>query len=212
LITPLAWITLTIADTNPQIYTSTNLNFDNMRFNVLTVALFLGSTLAFPLNHEKRDLRIIESSVKQVDAALSKLDNALRGAKPTSDPKDQQSYIRWLLDLDNQVQSAMTFGSGEVRRAPNINELEAARLAFVMDPVLRETRSTMNGWTNIKRIVQSAGMVAVVRDQLSKGAIQSSGFADAIISRLPVINRGIGQTFKSSIMSPIDSTIRGYAR
>jgi hypothetical protein len=183
-----------------------------MRFSVFTAAIFLGSTLASPLNHEKRDVAIIESNVKRVSAALSKLDQALKGIKPTSDPIDQQSYIKWLLDMDNQVQSAMTLGSGEIRRAPNINQLEATRLAFIMEPVLRETRSTMTGWINVKRIVQSSGMMAVVRDQLNRGAIQSSGFADAIIGRLPAINRGIGQTFKSSIMSPIDNAIRGFAR
>jgi hypothetical protein len=182
-----------------------------MRLNVLTIAISLGGTIALPLDHYKRDLTIIESSVKQVSAALTTLDNALKGEKPTSDTADQQKYMKWLLGMDSKVQSAMAAGSIKIRAMPNINALDATRLVFVMEPMLRDTRSTMKGWVNIKAIAQSAGMVTTVRDQLSRGATECSGYADAIISRLPALNRGIGQSFKSSIMSPIDNTIRMYA-
>jgi hypothetical protein len=184
---------------------------DKMRFSVFSVAICLASTLAAPLNHEKRDLSIIETSVKQVIATLSTLDQALKGQKPTADQIDQQKYIKWLLNMDSQVQSALAAGSGKIWTSPNINELDAARLVFVMEPMLKDTQSTMKGWISIKAIAQSAGMLGAVRDQLSRGATESSGFADAIIGRLPALNRAIGQTFKSSIMRPIDNTIRTYA-
>ena len=194
------------------IHTYSNLNLDNMRLNVLTVAIFLGGSLALPLDHEKRDLTIIEASVKQVSAAVATLDKALKGQKPTLETTDQQKYIKWLLDMDSKIQSAMALGSGKIRTMPNINELDATKLAFVMEPMIRDTRSAMKGWISIKQIAQSAGMVTTVRDQLSRGATEVSGYADSIISRLPALNRSIGQSFKSSIMNPIDNTIRAYAR
>jgi hypothetical protein len=183
-----------------------------MHFSLFPLAILLGSTLASPLNYERRDLAVIESSVKQVSAALSTLDKALKGQKPTFDRVDQEKYIKWLLGMDAQIQRAMGAGAGRIRLAPNLNDRDAARLAFIMEPILRDTRSTMKGWISIKPIAQSAGMTTAVREQLSRGATVCSGYADAIINRLPVINRAIGNTFKTSIMSPIDNTIRSYIR
>jgi len=181
-----------------------------MRFSVLTATLFLAGTIALPLDHEKRDLAIIESSVREVSAALTTLDQALKGQKPTWEPEDQKKYVKWLLDMDLKIQSAMAAGSARIRTMPDIKAMDATRLVFVMEPMLRETKSTMKGWVSIKGIAATAGMVTTVRDQLSRGATECSGYADAIISRLPALNRGIGNTFKTSIMNPIDSTIRVY--
>jgi hypothetical protein len=183
-----------------------------MRLNVFTLSIFLGGILALPLDHEKRDLTIIETSAKEVSAALITLDNALKGEKPTSDTTDQQKYLKWILDMDIKIQRAMAAGSSRIRTMPNINELDSVRLVFVMEPMLSYTKSTMQGWINIKGIAQSAGMVTEVREQLTRGATEVSGYADAIISRLPALNRGIGNSFKTSIMNPIDNTIRTYAR
>jgi hypothetical protein len=183
-----------------------------MRFSVITVALFLGSTLASPLSHEKRDLSEIQMSVQQVTAVLMQLDRALKDPKPPINNLDaQQRYLTDLINLDNQAQYTMSEGSRRIRSVRNnMNELEATRLLGIMNPLLMESRSIMQGWTNVKYIARSVGMIPVVRDQLARGATQSSGYADAIISKLPTVNRLIGQSFKSSIMSPIDKCINGY--
>ena len=62
---------------------------------------------------------------------------------------------------------------------PNINELDATKLAFVMEPMIRDTRSAMKGWISIKQIAQSAGMVTTVRDQLFADDVNGD-FADMI--------------------------------
>ena len=82
-----------------------------MRLAILPSLCLLGSTIAAPLDLQRRDLAIITYNVKRVNDAMKILDNSLK-RKPGRDPASQTSFFSAVIPAQKAVLDGLIEAQG----------------------------------------------------------------------------------------------------
>jgi ABC-type amino acid transport substrate-binding protein len=68
----------------------------------------------------------------------------------------------------------------------------------------------VNSWIAVKGQAVQAGAKEAILRSLIQGEIDAASFSDAVLSKLNVISKTIGQGFKSQFDNALDKAIREY--
>jgi len=180
-----------------------------MRISLIPLVCVFGSVLASPLDLAARDVRIIDSSIKNVQVSLKGLSQAIKALDPTlrGDVVSKEQNIEWRAQA---VTQALQQGTINVRRGPSVTTTEAAALLPIVESLTLTTQETINTWIGAKKtIIRSGGKDAVLRI-LRTQELAADEFTDALLSKLPEIIKYAGRAYGQRTKTIMQTAITQY--
>lgn len=181
-----------------------------MRFSLVAITCLVGSTIASPVSLESRDVTVIDASFKRITNSLNKLTAGFNQRASGGDSKKAEQETNKLLNLAQTSLEECRFSAREIRRGPNVNAFEAVGLLNMVNSLTSQIRTVVDGWVDAKRMVQAGGKKAAVLNALLDASEATTNLGDAIISKLPVLDRPLAQQFQSAFVRVYETAITDY--
>jgi hypothetical protein len=159
-----------------------------MRFSTLSLLCVVGSAFAAPTApQDTQDTKEIERVLGTVTQGLLKLNDgfATRYRPQRGDVNGAKQYVENLLRLDAQVVEAISRGEQDIKRMQGAWFYEGVNLAAPLLNLQNGVTAVVEGWMEIKPIVDQAQKKREVIDALIRDERAAAWLADAIVSKVP---------------------------
>jgi len=157
-----------------------------MRFSTLGLFCVVGSAFAAPI--APQDTREIEKVLASITTSLLKLNDgfATRFRPQRGDVNGSVRFVDGLLRLDSQVYDELSRGEQSIKKMQPAGPLEGINLAAPLMNLQNGVTAIVQGWVEIKPIVDLAQRKREVIDALVRNERAASWLGDSIISKVPV--------------------------
>jgi hypothetical protein len=186
-----------------------------MRFTILPLlaSTIISSVLATPITLAQRDTSVIEQSMKKVTSSLQKL---VVEVHSLSMKRDQNDIVRQEQRIDAKANEVIKILQDEGRiiksKAPIVGTIEALRLTEGISSLQSATKSVMDAWIEAKPTVLRLNGKANVLSILQRSEVATNDFVDAMVSKLPAVDRAVGQLAGMRSKEMLRRAIETYIR
>jgi hypothetical protein len=199
-----------------------------MHLGIFSVALLFSSVFALPVEKQlleqdvspdttkqlaTRDTSVIERAHKALTSDLNMIKSTIRGLPSGGSESIANMHSRRLLDQYVQLNNDIRDGAYNIRKGPSVGQVETLMLSTTIGAFTTLISEVTTGMTseNTKRMIWTAGQRAA-QDRFAQELATSSAavtmYGDAIISRLPVIDQLVANTFKSAFLNLVEPGVR----
>jgi hypothetical protein len=157
------------------------------------------------------DLSVVNYNMKRVTDALNILDNQLT-RRPAYDQAQITQFFQIGLQASQQVTNELYAGAAEIRRGPNINDIESIGLNAPTQALQNLLTKVMGHWVAVKRQANQVGAQSAVLDALVQGASGAMAFGDAIYSKCGFLCQGVVNGYKNQFATIHQNAINEYRK
>jgi hypothetical protein len=167
-----------------------------MRFTILPILAVsvISNVLAAPTVLAGRDTSVIENGMKRVTTSLRQLAVEIRILNPN---RPQDLILKQEAAIDSMADEVVRVLQDETRniktRAATVGAVEVLRLTEGINAVQAATKEVTDAWVEAKPTVLRLNGKQNVQNILKKSHAASDEFIEAIISKLPMLDRVLGQ-------------------
>jgi hypothetical protein len=136
----------------------------------------------------------------------------MKSRKSGGDSYEAQSETNRLILLTNNVLQELWYGERDIKRGPSVNAVETVILIQSVNNLTNMVKIAANGWIDSKRMVVAGGKKFEVLELLLNASQGTSNYCDAIISKLPAFDQPLAVSWKTPLISLIESAISEYKR
>jgi hypothetical protein len=178
----------------------------------LVVLLFCSFGNSIPISIEARESVVVERCLKAATQAIKRLSATVLALHPWNTPADLQSQRRDIDVRSQEVIDVMKDGAGQMRRSGPILTIEVARVVEPVSSVQQSTETLMTNWISAKKIIVRMDGREHVLGLLSLANTATDDFIDAVISRLPLADRGLGRLAAQRSKDAIEDALKAYRK
>lgn len=192
-----------------------------MKFATLSFIAFAGVALAAPVERLSstlvaRDIRKIEEAITLVHTSIGHLCGDLNNRQNRPRQGDLQAadrFVRNLLDTNTRVLRDIQNSDNAIFRDPHTVALyEVLQLQNHLNGLKTETDKCVQGWLDIKPIVDAVRLTRNVHDALQNVEKSTGSFADSVVKKLPTGTGLLGNIGRQAFVSSIDRAVQAYRR
>jgi hypothetical protein len=186
-----------------------------MRFTILPllVGTLISNALATPVTLAQRDTNVLEQSMKRVTMSLKNLVieihslNAYRNQEDITRQEQKidakaNEVIKILQDEKNTIKS----------RSPVVGTLEALKLTDGINNLQSATKLVTDAWIDARPTVIRLNGKSNVLSILKRSEVATNDFCDAMVSKLPVLDKAVGQLTALKAKDMIHRAVEAYNR
>jgi hypothetical protein len=167
-----------------------------MRFTILPIlaASIVSNVLAAPVTLATRDTSIIEQSMKKVTSSLRQLAveiHLLNANRPQDLIIKQEAAIEG--KAAEVIRTLQEEGRTIKARSAVVGSVEAIKLIDGINTLQAATKEVTDAWVEAKPTVLRLNGKQNVLSILQRSNVASEEFIDAIISKLPMLDKALGQ-------------------
>ncbi|KAF2424823.1 hypothetical protein EJ08DRAFT_410293 [Tothia fuscella] len=154
-----------------------------------------------------RSVNDIKTAIKSVQKSLDSLDTAVRALNSSTDAKALSNIATKATALSTTINTAMT----KVMNTQPIGLVGATMIQSAADGLASSVIKVSKDLVKKKVIIQMAGLTQVVGQMLAMQKNQSSGFTNAVVSKVPTLAQGIAIMQGTKANTALDMVIKAYA-
>jgi hypothetical protein len=181
-----------------------------MQFHLYSLLFLTISVFASPIDNARRDITVIQKSMKNVSTAIGILRSAIHSVNPKMSSAEVMSRWPDIERTSHIVTQGMNSDALEIRRGPTINLFESSELLILINELETATQQVVNEWIAIKPAINSgdkAKVISIVRDHQAA----SGQYADALLSRQSGLAAPAGRFFGSRTQQLLEMVVTAYA-
>jgi len=201
-----------------------------MRFGFLSIPLLIGTGIALSIegpptgkdiSHieatraKAKDAAIVDNWLNRISSSLTSTRAIINGLPHGGDVETANREALRLLDQLVRLSRELSDGARDIKNGPSISAVEAGLLLLSINNMSSLTSDCVKGLIteNTKMMVWTAGKQNAQNRfaseiQLFQKANQN--FTDAMTSKVPTANQGVGAILKAGFNSIIDPAIKVY--
>jgi hypothetical protein len=186
-----------------------------MQFGLLTLIVLIASVAALPFERTlatRRDTSVIDVYLTRMSADLQVLKLDLRGLPSGGSREIANQRALNLLDELKKLGRTMEAGINAVRGGPSVTALETIGLTGSVTSMSSLVSDVTAGFNteNTKRMIWFAGKKEAQNSfaqELARNSKAYSNFANALISKLPVLEQGLAGILKSGVGALVEPAV-----
>jgi Hydrophobic surface binding protein A len=175
----------------------------------LPLLCLAAGSAALPTENAKRDITIIQHSLRNVESATTRLLGSLKAMDPRMSGSE---YARSWAQIDrdcHSVSETLTTDANDIRRGPAVSTLEAAALISPINNMETLLGRVVDEWIAVKPAINARDR-PTVQKMLKDHQVAASAYADAILSRQSAIASPAGRLLGVQTQNSIQRAVNAY--